>query len=116
MPCNLKHNKPDIVLWRKDVKKCFIIDIVVGLDVNVTKNCMLKHDHYFQLGVELKRLYDEYTFEIVPISLGATGLITKTLANNLEKIGIEDTLKTIKRLQQKALLGTMKIVKSFMKS
>ena len=56
MPCNLKHGKPDIVLWRKDVKKCFIIDIVVGLDVNIAKNCMLKHDNYFQVSAELKRI------------------------------------------------------------
>ena len=116
LPCNLKHNKPDIILWRKNVKKCYIIDVVVGLDVNVAKNCMLKHDHYFQLCAELKRLYSEYSFETVPISLGATGLITKSLTTNLSKIGIENPQNMIKRLQQKALLGTMKIVKSFMKS
>ena len=114
--CSLKHNKPDIVLWRKNDKKCFIIDIVVGLDVNVEKNCQTKHDHYFQLGAELKRVYGEYTFEVVPISLGATGLITNTLSTNLEKIGITNPTKLIKCLQQKALIGTMKIVKSFMKS
>lgn len=34
----LKHSKPDIVLWNKLDHKCFIIDISVGLDVNVTKN------------------------------------------------------------------------------
>jgi len=115
-PCSIQHNKPDIVLWRKPEKKCYIIDIVVGLDVNVAKNCQLKHDHYFQVCAELKRLYNDYSFEIIPISLGATGLITKPLAANLEKIGIDNVPKTIKRLQSKALLGTMKIVKSFMKS
>ena len=98
------------------IKKCFIIDIVVGLDVNVEKNCQTKHDHYFQLAAELKRVYGEYTFEVVPISLGATGLITNTLSTNLEKIGITNPTKLIKCLQQKALIGTMKIVKSFMKS
>ena len=115
-PVNLKHNKPDIVLWRKDIKMCYIIDVAVGLDVNVNKNNMLKHDKYFQLCAELKRIYDEYTFQIVPISLGATGLITKSLSQNLEKIGIENVPKMVKRIQQKALLGTTKIVKSFLKS
>ena len=115
-PYNVKHNKPDIVLWRKNEKKCYIIDIVVGLDVNVTKNCQLKHDNYFQLCAELKRVHNDYSFEIIPISIGATGLITKHLNTSLQKIGIEDIPKTIKRLQQKALLGTLKVVKSFMKS
>ena len=115
-PCTLKHDKPDIVLWRTNEKKCFIIDIVVGLDVNVTKNCQVKHDHYFQLCAELKRIYADYSFEVVPISVGATGLMTNTLSTNLKKIGIKNVTKLMKRLQQKALIGTMKIVKSFMSS
>ena len=34
----LQHNKPDIVLWKKHEKNSFIIDVSVGLDVNVIKN------------------------------------------------------------------------------
>ena len=52
----LKHNKPDIVLWSKAEKRCFIIDISVGLDVNVTKNFNQKRDNYLPLAAELKRL------------------------------------------------------------
>ena len=114
--CTLQHNKPDIVLWRRNEKKCYIIDVVVGLDINVEKNCQTKHDNYFQLCAELKRVYGDYSFEVVPISVGATGLITTTLAKNLKKIGVKDETKLVKRLQQKALIGTMKIVKSFMKA
>ena len=116
IPGTLKHDKPDIVLWRKNEKKCYIIDIVVGLDANVNKNIQLKHDNYFQLCTELKRIYRDYSFEVIPISLGATGLITKPLLKNLKKIGIENETKIAKRLQQKALIGTMKIVKSFTKA
>ena len=83
--------------------------------MNVEKNCQTKHDNYFQLCAELKRVYGDYSFEVVPISVGATGLITTTLAKNLKKIGVKDETKLVKRLQQKALIGTMKIVKSFMK-
>ena len=70
----LKHNKPDILYWNKHDNTCFIIDIAVGFDVNVTKNGNLKHDNYMQLSSELKRLYPNFSFEIVPIVLGATGL------------------------------------------
>ena len=55
---------------------CFIIDIVVGFDVNITKNINLKHDNYMQLSSELKRLCPNLSFEIEPIVLGATGLVT----------------------------------------
>ena len=111
-PCGVKHNKPDIILWRKNEKTCYVIDIVVGLDVNVAENCTLKNDHYFQICAELKRIYADYSFEIVPISVGATGLITKSLSTNLEKIGIEEITK-INNCNGNSL-GTLKIVKSFM--
>ena len=111
----LQHNKPDIVLWLKKEKKCFIIDIIVGLDVNINKNIDLKHDSYFLLAVELKRLYQDYTFEVIPIVLGATGAITKHLKSNLEKIGIGNITYVIRKCQMKAVLGTMKVVKSVMK-
>ena len=32
----LEHNRPDIVLWKRNERKCFVIDISVGLDVNVS--------------------------------------------------------------------------------
>ena len=112
---NVQHNKPDIVLWQKKKKKCFIIDIKVGLDTNIDKNINLTHDLYFLLSAELKRLYQDYTFEIVPIVLGATGAITKHLKTNLTKIGIENTNYVIRKCQMKSVLGTMKVVKSVMK-
>ena len=69
--------------------------------MNVAENCTLNNDHYFQLRAELKRIYADYSFEIVPISVGATGLITKSLSTNLEKIGIEEIPNIIKQSQQK---------------
>ena len=73
----LPHNKPDLVLWRLHEKKTYIIDVVVGLDVNVEKNYKNKQDTYLPLCIELKKLYNEYSFEVIPIAIGATGLIMK---------------------------------------
>ena len=42
------------------------------------------------LLTELKKLYPTYTFEILPIVLGATGLITTELAINLWKLKIKN--------------------------
>ena len=111
----LKHNKPDIVLWRKKESKCYILDICVCLDVNIDKNIKTKLDHYLPLAAELKRLYEKYTFEILPIVIGGTGLVTKKTFEVFELLGIPNIEDTILKCQRSALLGTMKIVKSFMK-
>ena len=75
----LKHNKPDIVYWKKTESKCYIIDIAVGLDINVGKNMNLKYDNYMQLSSELKKLYPSFTCEIIPLVSGATGLVPSSL-------------------------------------
>ena len=38
----------------------------------------------------MKRLYDDYDFEVVPIVIGATGLIDDRLKSVLPKLGIRD--------------------------
>ena len=67
-----------------------------------------------QLSSELKRLYPNFSFEIVPIVLGATGLVTSDLRKNIEKLGIVNIYDTLAKCQRIALLGTMKIVKLVM--
>ena len=62
-----------------------------------------------------KRLYSTYSFEVIPIVLGATGLVTSHVCESLWKIGIDNTGEVIVQCQKSALLGTLKIVKSFMK-
>ena len=113
---SLLHNKPDLVLRRLAEKKAFVIDVVVGLDVNVEKNYKTKLDNYLPLCIELKKLHPEFTFEVIPVAIGATGLVTKQLSTDLEKIGIERsrTGKSIVLAQKAALFGSVKIIKSAM--
>ena len=75
-------------MWKNKEKFCFIIDVSIGLDVNVNKNYELKHSSDLPLAAELKRLYEDYKFEVVPIVVGATGSVTNTLAKSLEKLGV----------------------------
>ena len=35
---SLPHNKPDLVLWSLVDKKAYVVDVVVGPDVNVEQN------------------------------------------------------------------------------
>lgn len=46
-----EHDKPDIVMWKKAEKVCYVIDIKVGLDVNIDKNIKEKLDNYLHLTV-----------------------------------------------------------------
>ena len=110
------HNKPDLIVWRKNKKQCIVVDICIPLDQNVKSNEKVKRDRYIPLTVALKRLYPEYSYSIVPVVLGATGLVTKSLVKNLCDIGFEErnTKQLIRKLQHKSLVGSMRIVKSAM--
>ena len=112
----VRHNKPDLVVWRKKDKTCFVIDVCVPLDQNIQQNEKLRQDRYVALTVGLKRLYPEYTYTVVPIVLGATGLVTNSLVKNLQTLGFNDGEMTelVRKMQTKALVGSMRIVKSAM--
>ena len=110
----VKNNKPDIVLWDKLKKTCHIIDVCVPLDQNVHVQEKTKIDTYTPLSVNLRRLYSDYTYDIVPIVMGATGLITDSLLKYLSTI-LEHP-KTVHSvaamMQRKALIGSMRVLKS----
>ena len=110
------HNKPDLIVWDSRMKLCKIIDICVPLDENVKSNEKEKRDKYAALAVALKRLYPEYTYSIIPIVVGATGLVTNSLLQNVKDIGFneQECKRIVPKLQQKALLGSMKVIKSAM--
>ena len=112
----VKHNKPDLIVWRMDTKKCFVIDVCAPLDQNIQSNEKLRQDRYIALTVGLRRIYPEYSYTVVPVVLGATGLITNSLVKNLSTLGFKETEARllIQKMQTKALVGTMRVVKSAM--
>ena len=112
----VKHNKPDLVVWKKDTKTCFIIDVCVPLDQNIQLNEKLRQDRYLALSVGLKRIYPQYTYTVIPIVLGATGLVTNSLVKNLGSLGFkeEELPKLVQKMQTKALIGSMRVMKSAM--
>ena len=112
----IPHNRPDIVVWRKNEKTCYIIDICIPLDENIHRQEKEKVDRYTQLKVSLIRLYPQYTYEIIPIVLGATGLVTRSLTEYLKTLGFDkNAIKSlVPKLQLKALTGSMRVMKSAM--
>ena len=113
---SVKHNKPDLIYWNKKEKKSYVIDICVPLDENIKSNEQVKLDRYMPLTIGLKRLYPEYTYIVIPIVLGATGLITNSLVLYMQEIGFEkkETYSIIEKMQAKALIGSMRIMKAAM--
>ena len=59
-------------------------------------------------------MYPEHDFEVLPIVIGATGLITIKMIDVFKVLDIKDVEGTALKCQKYALTGTMKIVKSFM--
>ena len=109
----VKHNKPDIVVWDETKKMCTIIDICVPMDLNVINQEKTKVDTYTPLIVGLLRLYPTYNFEVVPVVVGATGLVTDSLVKNVKRIlDLEDVNTIVTNIQLKALIGSMRVLKS----
>ena len=113
---SVEHNRPDMVVWGKDNMTCNIIDVCVPLDENVPNQEKKKIDTYTQLAIGLARLYPDYQYKVIPIVLGATGLITKSLVKNMCELSFDNARikQIIPKLQRKALIGTMRIMKSAM--
>ena len=87
------------------------------MDVNVKREEKVKRDKYMILASRLQRLYPQYKYETVPVVLGSTGYIPKTLHENLAKCGFDNdrAKRMVPILQRKALRGSVKIVKSALK-
>ena len=55
----------------------------------------------------------QITHEVVPIVLGATGLVTNSLVTYMSRLFNKSvSLEIIPKLQQKALIGYMRVIKS----
>ena len=113
----VKYNRPDIIIWDKEEKQCSVIDICTPLDFNVSNRQVTKIDKYMLLVSELQQLHPGYSYQIVPIVVGALGTISKKLPSYLKKLHIKDENleKVTRKLQKAAVLGAVKIMKTFMK-
>ena len=72
----------------------------VPLDPNVHKQEKVKIDNYTLLTISLYRLYPNDSYEVVPIVLGATGLVTNSLVTYMSKLFDKNvSLEIIPKLQ-----------------
>ena len=104
----LAHNCPDVVVVDRKAKLWTIIDFAVPLDHNIFKKQHDKVERYQKLAQQFRRLHPIQT-KIIPIVVGAFGMIPEGLPGYLEKLGIPDI---VGGLQTTALLGTQRILKN----
>ena len=73
----IEANKPDIVVFNKESKDCYIIDIACPFDTRIDHKTKEKLEKYQDLRRELKRLWKCKAVKIVPVIIGALGTVQK---------------------------------------
>ena len=100
--------KPDIVIWNKKEKTALIIDVAVPNDYGLNRAEREKITKYQDLKNDLKKTWSLKEISIIPVVIGATGLIKKNLKSYLNAIPGKPSYYEI---QIAALKGTTSILK-----
>ena len=104
----VRHNRPDVVVVNTKDKSWTIIDFAVPLDHNIVSKERGKVERYQKLAQEVRKDFRVKT-EIIPIVVGALGMIPERLPEYLKQLGIPDV---VGGLQKTALLHTQRILKN----
>ena len=95
-------NRPDIMIKYKKEKTCTLLDVAILADRNVVQKEAEKKLKYKSLCIEIQRMWN-LKCTIVPVIIGGTGIITRSLRKNLETIPGNHSIVS---LQKTAILGT----------
>ena len=100
-------NRPDIIIKNKKEKTCTLIDVVIPVDRNVVQKEAEKNLKYENLFIEIQRMWN-LKFTIVPVIIGAIGIVTRSLKKNLETVPGRHSIDS---LQKTAILGISHIIR-----
>lgn len=84
----IPNNRPDIVLWNKDKRECLLIDIAIPAPNNIEQKYQEKITKYLPLAAEIRQVWNASGVRVLPIILGATGEIPKSLLDNLKALDV----------------------------
>ena len=104
----MEHNRPDVVVIDRVLRRGWIVDFAVSFDNNVVRKEDEKTTNYDSLTTELRGMYGLSTVFVVPIVVGSLGVVSSRLAGNLKKLGIGDV---VGGLQTSAIIGTAAILR-----
>ena len=100
-------NRPDIKIKNNKEKTCTLIDVAIPADRNVVQKEAEKKLKYKSLCIEMQRMWN-LKCTIVPVIIGATGIVTRSLKKNLETVPGKHSVDS---LQKTAILGTAHVMR-----
>jgi hypothetical protein len=103
----VRGNRPDIIIKNKKQKTCTLIDAATPADRNVVQQEEEEKLKYRSLCTEKQRIWN-LKCTIIPVIIGATGIITRSLRKNLEAVPGKHSIDS---LQKTAILGTADIIR-----
>jgi hypothetical protein len=89
-------NRPDIIIKNKKDKICLLIDVAIPSDWNVIQKESEKKLKYKHLSIEIQRMWNMKCF-VIPVIIGATGIVTKRLKKYLETIPGKHSIDSLQR-------------------
>ena len=106
-PTKFEANRPDMMIVDRRSKEWFMVDFAVPFDANVAKKEEEKIGKYKDLAAEVARM-NTVKVVVVPIVVGALGVVSKDLLGWLKVLGVGDV---VGGLQTAAVIGTAAILK-----
>jgi len=100
-------NRPDKIIKNKKEKTCTLIDVAIPADRNDVQKEVVKKLKYKSLCTEMQRIWNLKCM-IVPVIIGATGIVTRSFKKNFETIPGKHSIDS---LQKTAILGTSCIIR-----
>jgi hypothetical protein len=100
-------NRPDTIIKNKKETTCTLIDVATPVDRNFVQKEEEKNLKHKSLGIEVQRTWN-LKCTLIPVILGATGRVAKSLTKNLEATPEKHPIDS---LQQTAILGTLHIIR-----
>jgi len=104
---NVTANMPHIIIKNKKEKACKLIGVTIPADRNVVQKEEEKKLKYKSLCIEIQRMWN-LKCTIIPVIIGATRIVTRSLRKNLEAIPGKHSIDS---LQKAAILGTSHIIR-----
>ena len=89
-------NRPDIIIKNKKEKTCTLIDVEILADRNVVQKEAEKKLKYKSLCIEIQRMWN-LKCTVVPVIIGATGIVTRSLKKNLETIPGKHSIDSLQK-------------------
>jgi len=103
----VRTNRPDIIIKNKKDKTCTLTDMVTPADKNAVQTEAEKKLKYKSLCIEIQRMWN-LKCTIVPVIIGATGIVKGSLRKNLEAVPGKHSIVS---LQKTAIFGTSHIIR-----